>query len=391
MGPCSCTQKDPKFALSTLRQRLVVCIETGKRTHFTHLLQKYVAPPSPASLPLFHVNDWIIVLQGVPLNCLAYAYRAGQTEIVKYLIETMKVSLAPMYEAYKRFNRTPVDVACEYGYLDLLEYFLPIHLTEAEKQGRSGPPPTMFSDSIEELSIFSEPNVLVTSLSQDLKSPIPYQPAVQRACENGHIAVVEWLQNYFASRPRPSDFDVNAVDEKAGENCGLVAARQGNLRMIEYLHTKTEADFHAVNRRSENAIQVAASGSKRKDARNYYECLRYLVEKVGVDVTYQYEETLLICEDKALVHYLEAQLQARGISASKARVDSEFAILRGRDPRPLSKHSQELERKLRGVGAKFQIRDLVEDGNEKSYVSSIPQRSVIDVSEFEVELVHDSS
>jgi len=34
----------------------------------------------------------------------------------------------------------------------------------------------------------------------------------------------------------PHEFDVNYVDDYTGENCALIAARNGNLEMIDYLY-----------------------------------------------------------------------------------------------------------------------------------------------------------
>lgn len=372
MGNCTCKGKDKCASFDQLRERLVTAVESGRLDIIQHCYEKHMQG-SVAPLA-FDVDEWIIVLQEIKLNALAYAFRAGQTEIVRFLVEIAHASVGKLYETYRLFNRTPVDILCEYGFLPLLQYFLPIHMLEISKAVTSTP----FNDSQEELSIFSDHRTVLLRDKSD--PPTPFQPAIHRACEKGHINVLEWLLGYFEGQIPPADFDVNTVDEKAGENCALVAARMGNLQMIKLLHQSSNANFHLLNRRNESAIQVSATGSKRKDARNYYECLRYLVETIGIDVTYNYEETLLICEDRTLICYLESQLRSKGIETSKEKLENEYSLTKNRAPRQVSKHSQEFERKLKSCG--FKITELVEEGQSKSYISSIPQRSVADVSSF---------
>ena len=129
---------------------------------------------------------------------------------------------------------------------------------------------------------------------------------------------------------------------------------------------------------------MAAIGAKKRDVRSYLECIRYLVETIGVDVVYNYEETLLICEDRNLVIYLESQLSKRGIDASKAKIDNEYSLTKNREPRISSKHSQEFEAKFKSVGACFQVCEFFEASQSRSYLSSIPQRSALDASELSV-------
>ena len=264
-----------------------------------------------------------------------------------------------------------MDIVCEFGFLDLVQYLLSIHVREGARKQEPSP-----QDSMEELSIFSEAiKHRATTLNPEasLRTVSPYQPPIHRACEHGHIEIVQWLYRHFKGRPPPRDFDINTVDEKAGENCALVAARCGDLDMIKVLYEECKADFHVLNRRRENAIQVAVTGSKRRLEVSFLGCLRYLIEKVGVDVTYEYEETLLICEDKTLIFYLETQLHQHGILTSKSKVDLENSLTRNRPRRQMTKKSQELEQRCRQIGTKFLLRDLFADTSRGEDISSIPE------------------
>ena len=348
---------------------LLLAIENGKLEEVNALFHRFMRKEAPSFV--FDVDEVIITLQEVPLNSLAYSFRAGQTEIAHFLLSNCSASLPKLYQTYQLIGRTPLDIACEYGFLSLVQYFLPIHIREGEKHRHSPSP----HESLEEMSIFAAPKERTTlSLQVDLRVASPYQPAVHRACEHGHIDVVRYLYQQFKDKPAPPDCDINAIDDKAGENCAFIAARSGNLPMIRFLHEECNADFHRLNRRRESAIQVAVTGAKRKPGLSYLACVKYLVETVGIDVTYAYEETLLICEDKSMVFYLENQLYLRGIIITKTKIDLDNSLSRKRTPRQMSKKSQELDQRVRAQGPNFQIRDLIE-ASKSDDISSIPHQT----------------
>ena len=58
-------------------------------------------------------------MQGVRLNALSYAFKNGKAQIVKYLIEKAKANITEMYIWYKRYNKTPVEMMCEMGHVQL--------------------------------------------------------------------------------------------------------------------------------------------------------------------------------------------------------------------------------------------------------------------------------
>lgn len=346
---------------------LLLAIENGKRGEVEVLYERFMRKDADSAA--FDVDEVILILQEVPLNALAYAFRAGQTEIAHFLLSHCSASLVQLYETYALIGRTPLDIASEYGFLSLVQYFLPIHLREGAKYRHTQSP----HESREELSIFVEPKPRTTLLQSEvtLRVNSPYQPAVHRACEHGHLDVVRYLYEQFKGKQAPADCDINALDDKAGENCALIASRSGNLPMIRFLHEECSADFHCLNRRRENAIQIAVTGAKRKPGLSYLGCVKFLVETVGVDVTYAYEETLLICEDKSMVFYLENQLYLRGIIVTKTKIDLDNSFSRKRTPRQMSKKSQEIDQRCRAQGSRFQIRELI-DASKSEDISSIP-------------------
>ena len=372
MGACICKTKVQQSVREYVTNALLLAIEGGRRDEVEALYNRFMR--RDMNPPAFDVDERIITLQEVPLNALAYAVRAGQVEITQYLLETAHSSLRKLYETYQLIGRTPLDIACEYGFLQLVQYLLPIHLLEGEHLLRQPSP----HESREELSIFTEKKEGTANVTPEstLRVAYPYQSAIHRACEHGHLEIVKYLYTQFKGKTAPQDCDISALDEKAGENCALIASRSGSLAMIRFLHEECSADFMHLNRRRENAIQVAVIGSKRKPGVSFLGCVKYLVETIGVDVTYEYEETLLICEDKSLVFYIENQLYLRGIIINKAKIDLDNSLTRKRTPRQLSKKSQDLDQKCKAIGSKFQLKDLFPDQSSKSEeLSSIPHQT----------------
>lgn len=365
MGACIHKSSSKQDLREQIRSSMLVAIENGRLEEVQRLYRRYMQRRQPP--PALDVDDKLLTLQEVPLSALAYAFRAGQSEIARFLIEEGNASLKKLYETYRLINRSPLDIACEYGFLPLVQYFLPIHLQESCKLTQ----PENSTEGPDDLSIFADYRG-----RNKAKTVTLFQPAVHKACEHGHLAVVKYMYELYRGKTPPIDCNIHEVDEQAGENCALIAARTGNLTMIRYLHEDCSADFNQLNKRSETAIQIALIAQKRRPNGNFGGCIRYLVETVGVDVVYQYEETLLICEEKSLVDYLERQLSLRGVVVSKWKIDQENSLTRNRPERPVSEKSREFEEKFKAVGANFLLKELFQELPSKSEdLSSIPLHS----------------
>jgi hypothetical protein len=61
----------------------------------------------------------------------------------------------------------------------------------------------------------------------------------------------------------PVEFNPNVIDDKLGENCALIAAKIGSLRLLKMYWSLNKVDFHLVNNRNENAVQLAIIGQKK--------------------------------------------------------------------------------------------------------------------------------
>ena len=331
----------------------------------------------PYIIPGFSFDDPIVSIHGIELNALAFCFRAGYLDIARYLIEKAGCSLAALYDTFRSIGKSPVHILCEYGHLQLLMYFLPIHVRNQPGGGLSF---SEIKDVSEEISAFQDPSEKQTfkalhtpRLSSNTQSPI------QRACEFGHLSILTFLYKYFQGRTPHPDFDVHSTDEKSGENCALISARNGNFPLMEFLYTECKADFHCRSRRKESALQLVVLGFKHHKS---MDCVTFLVEEVKVDIAYEYEETLLLCEDPELQVYLEAKLDEAGIKASKDQVEEVYAIRKVCGV-PMSRTFLELEERVRRAGEKFEIKELFRSElDEGEVISSITPQSVTPFSMF---------
>ena len=325
----------------------------------------------PYTIPAFSFDDTVAIIHGVELNPLALCIRVGHLDVARYLIEVAHCNVRIVYALYKGIGKTPAHILCEYGHLQLLTYFLPLHLDYVANQGASH---SSIPDDYEELSVFQEgkqyrPNP-ISSIFTNTQTPI------QRACEFSHLDLVKFVWRYMKDRPVCHDFDIHAIDDRSGENCALIAARVGDLPMMEFLFFDCAADFTVKTKRKESALQLAVLSKKQHNAEKDFECVKFLLEKVKLDVVYEYEETLLLCDNSMVQEYIEDVLQENGVSTCKEIIEDTNRIKRSH-PQRLSRTFVELEERARAAGPEFDMKQLFpEDLAVSSAVSPIPQLSL---------------
>ena len=134
------------------------------------------------------------------------------------------------------------------------------------------------------------------------------------------------MAEYFADKKPPSELDIHYIDELTGENCALISARIGNISMMRLLFEQFNADFFVKNKRNEGALQILAAASKNHFSNGYFECIVYLVETIKIDISYMYEEVLLLIDNPEAVKYFEKKLKENEILTTKIEVESFYAI-----------------------------------------------------------------
>lgn len=322
MGNCTCSTSKQVCNKFNFRAKLTKYIESNNITKFKAHFALCTGTTSKHK-PMMETDEYITTQQGVTLtqislNALAYSIRLGRLEIVRFLLEEANASLQQVHRSLTAIGKTPLDLICENGHLALLEYLLP--KLEVFK-------PEELNDDKEEAneSLFAETRNTQFTPSEHQMFAFTHT-AIQRACEKGHYAVVKHLYTYFKGAPTtPLVCDLHYRDETTGENCALLAAKSGNLKLIKFLHQEVKADFTVRNYRAESALQLALIGSRRSNL-PYLAVVRYLCEEVGVDVTYQYEEALLLTEEHVVVEYLEKLLNKHGFEASKVVLERKYAL-----------------------------------------------------------------
>lgn len=360
------------FSHTHLLQALTQAIEEDDLSAVRDIYETLGKSQGPSyALPAFSFDDTIVVIHGVELNPLALCIRVGHLSIARYLIEVAHCNVRLVYALYKAIGKTPTHILCEYGHLQLLTYFLPIHLDHLANQAASH---SSLPDDYEELSVFQEgkqyrPNP-ISAIFTNTQTPI------QRACEFSHLDIVKFVWRYMKDRPVCHDFDIHAIDERSGENCALIAARMGDLPMMEFLFSECGADFTVKTKRKESALQLAVLSKKQHSADKDFECVKFLLEKVKLDVEYEYEETLLLCDNSMVQEYIEDVLHANGVSTCKEMIEEANSIKRSHPPR-YSKTYIELEERAKAAGPEFDMKQLFpEDLAVSSAVSPISPLSL---------------
>lgn len=375
MGSCICKGM-PTVVISreNLQRAIAGAIEEDRVRVLEQLFENYMSKALlPYAMPVLDIDDPLLHVQGIDLNPLAYAFRLGRVEIAQFLLEKAKCSLQKLYTTFRQVGKTPLDILCEHGHIDLLHYFLPKHLKRPVEES----PLVSYEDSYEQLSIFAD-NTRPAKVKNYRGLGFTFT-AVQRAVQHGQIEIVRYIVSFAQEQGWPRELDIHAEDEKTGENCALISCRVGDMQIVRLLFEECKADFHKLNKRGESALQLAVVGAKKHKTGKHMEVVKYLVERVKVDITYLYEETLLMSEDKAITQYLEQKLRSVGVVISKEKVDAENVVSHEKVVRPID---PELESRILNAGSNFLLRDIFrEEFADKSYISSIEDQSVTPISE----------
>lgn len=254
------------------------------------------------------------------VNPLTYAFFIGSLKMFVFLKEK-----GANYDVFnKKMEKLKIDpmyYLCDKGYLDLIQYLLPIYIENYQQK----------EIEVSDTLVFE---------TEDRKNVHKSYTAIQRACEKGHLAVVIALHKFFEKKNVvPSCFDLEKPCEKRGETCAMIACRNGHYTLVKALFKVCHCDFTKVNYFGENILIICASGLKTKKSYTYFDCISFLIETVNVDISYMYEEILLLLEDDNLVRYYENKLNKAGINAKKQDVETKYKIVLR--PQQKDKHESE--------------------------------------------------
>ena len=319
-------------------------IRKGMESGTVYNLDYYIRGFTKFSHENFNADSFIVKDQeNNDITLLALAFLYGRMDIVRWLEEKYKASFKEMEKFL--FNRgiSGLQILAENGHSQLFEYYAPIYFS--------------FKYNLLSRPRYPSKDTLTLNQSEITKDFLILHPElkltpVQYACINGHYSIIKLCVSYNQTHEPVEEFDVNTIEERYGFNCALLSCKLCNFGMIKFLYTKCQADFLHSNNSQEGSLQILISESKRVGKPEYLNCLIYLIETIKVDITYNFEETLILLEENPAFDYFLGKLKEKGHNLTKDfvreyiwkvwKVNKNFKIADSPDS-PLTEMLQELK------------------------------------------------
>lgn len=299
-----CNEGTMKLNEEALKLKLRISIEESNLVKFKTILAQLKNLENLASLI---ISFPIAFCKTIPLSVPEYCIFTGCLCIFKYIHETCTINIPDIESKFDLLLTTPIHIMCSKNYNDFLLYYLPLTL------------PTFHISRIPTISLSFD--ILGESLVSSESSSSFISP-LHAACEKGHLLIVKIMFDFFGISEKFNELNVNYYDEYTGETCATIACKTGNFLLIKFLHEYCSADFKVLNKCGENVLQILCSANRKKEVENFFETFVYLVEVVKVDIVYNFEETLLICNQLRTIKYLETKLASKGILCTKVELES---------------------------------------------------------------------
>ena len=215
-------------------------------------------------------------------------------------------SIQIMENFFNAGNTTSLHIICEKGYLGILKYYLPFYVQEITEY-----PVIQEVASLMKLDYSINPR----------DTSIQYLP-IHKATLLENIALLSYIHNYFLDQSFvPRYLDMDYKEEITGENCALLACRISSYKLISFFHKTCKLNLRVKNNSGLNAINVLIDGSKDTESKSTLNCLRYLIEVVGIDCEYMYQFNLHNAIGSDILDYLIIKLKEIGINVSKREVE----------------------------------------------------------------------
>ena len=297
-------------------KRIKECIQLGDTEKLYYCIKRL----SKMSNGLLNINTLTVTNNdNLEVNIIGFALLTGRLNVFQFIHKKLKADLSIMETFFTKANLTGLMIICQNNFIDLFQYYAPLFVrmknSLKSKQNKRLRETIELTDKIE--NIIDE---------MTINDDSTYAP-LQIACYYGHIAIIKCALNSASIiQPCPPDLDINYIDEITGENCALISCKTGNYNMMKFLHTTCHADFFILNNNKENSIQVLAAAAKVKQLKEFYQCLVYLVEKIGIDIAYNYHETLILIDSDIAFNYMINQLAKVNIVTCKKDIEKELLL-----------------------------------------------------------------
>lgn len=252
-----------------------------------------------------NIDKIIVQIGSIQTNALGLSILLGDARLMKYLIENFHADFSILEEQLQFQNLTLTEFLILNFNSEIFRFTLPFFLKNESEQEIY-----QLDDTIQFVSLcIPKPKKKV--------HPMWY------AAEIGNLTFINFIIATYRNTAPPDCFDIHSVDEDTGENCALIACAHGHMDLITFLY-KNGCDFKRKNNKNETAINLAVANLDQDDFKTLINILRFLIEQVRLDVTENYEESLMLCSRREISEYIEERLKLCGVNVTKRIVDSKF-------------------------------------------------------------------
>lgn len=317
-----CESKNSEFSPEYFGSSLKSCINTGN----TKLLSYCILSYNKQQKSDFNINSSFLEEGIGETNLLGYSLIQGRLDMFKHIHKSLNADLNTMENIFEVQGLNGLSIICENNFLELFEYYAPLYFIMKKTQK------TLRNKLKETIEFDDKYDKLISAI--DNPKDCTYTP-IQRACLHGHIGMVGSAIELSKKMDKvPIELDVNYVDETTGDNCALIACKTGNYSMIKFLHSNHNTDFLLLNKNRENALQVLAASARLKHLSEFLQCFIYIVDKIKLDFTYNYQETILLLDYEKVLTFFVSKLSSAGISANKSELETQANRKTEKNARP---------------------------------------------------------
>lgn len=296
-----CESQNPNLSKETIIFNLKHSIKENNLQKFKFYLLKRL----PDTKETIDINYCIFkVNENISLNLPCFCILEGKLDHYKFIHKNFTILIQNIENILSRYKLSALSILCAKGYSDFMEFYLPFTLSVNVKNNE-------ISDSI---------RICFNEEENFDEHPIGLSP-IQLACFYGNINCIKVVKNYFKDSSVPWWLDIHYQDPQSGSNGALISCKSGNYSTIKYLHTNN-CDFQILNNRNENALQIFLIACKQYKICDKLSIFKYLVETVKVNLLYEVEETLIICEFPEIINYIEQKICELGMKIKKKDLDA---------------------------------------------------------------------
>lgn len=289
MGCCHNKKLDTPRSENLIRFRIKEAIDSGDTKRLGILFSLVL---SSNQVDSDFINQEFVKINGKNLNPLAYSIHIGSGPMYLKLLE-LGASNSRMNHLLENQAIKAINIISSKNHINLLKVYFPIYQKLAPSQ-----------------------------------SPYIFENPIHTACRMNSIGVLYYFFNYFKNTETPPEFSFSTCND-FGENSAMIACRFGHFKVVKLLYEHFHCDFSLLNNFKENALLISAKGYSKNRSSKYKDVFIYLIETVGLDVTYMHIEMLLLLESGEIFDYVESKLKEKSIYVTRQEVFKYSFTLKG--------------------------------------------------------------